>query len=72
MVRSIDMTQPQLQKPYSIVTVFCTHCQEEQLLHVESGTGFLAMAHQWIQCLKCGRQFDVMVPDTIIAGPFLP
>jgi len=66
------MTQPQLQKPYSVVTVVCIHCQQEQLVHVESCTGFWSMAHQWVQCLKCGRQFEVMVPDAIIAGPFLP
>ena len=27
------MTQPQLQKSYNAVTVFCTPCQQEQLVH---------------------------------------
>jgi transcription elongation factor Elf1 len=66
------MTQPQLQKSYDVVTVFCTHCQQEQLVHVQSCTGFWSKAHQWVKCLKCEQQFEVMVPDAIIGDPFLP
>jgi hypothetical protein len=25
-----------------------------------------------VKCLKCGQDFEVMLPDAIIGGPFLP
>ena len=29
------------------------------------------MAHQSVQCVKCEQYFDAMIPDAIVAGPFL-
>jgi hypothetical protein len=64
------MPQAQMKRSYFAVTVSCHHCQQEQVVHVQSRTGFWSMAHQSVKCLKCERQFDVMVPDAIIDGPF--
>jgi hypothetical protein len=66
------MTQVQLKQSYVAVTVSCSHCQQEQVVHVQAVGGFWSMAHQWVECLKCKRGFEVMVSDAIIAGPFLP
>jgi ribosomal protein S27E len=66
------MPQAQLKRSYTAVNVTCSHCQQEQFVHIQAGTGFWSMAHQSVKCLTCGQCFDVMLPDVIIAGPFLP
>ena len=66
------MSQAQLKESYVAATVSCSHCQQEQVVHVQSRGGFWSPAHQWVKCLKCRREFEVMVPEAIIAGPFLP
>jgi hypothetical protein len=65
------MSQAQRKRCYVAVTVSCIHCKQDQLVHVQPGGGFWSKAHQWVTCLKCNREFEVMVPDAIIAGPFL-
>jgi len=66
------MSQGQLKQSYVVVNVSCGHCQQEQVVHVQDRGGFWSAGHQWVKCLKCKREFEVMVPDAIIAGPFLP
>jgi RNase P subunit RPR2 len=66
------MPQAQLKKTYAIVNVTCSHCQQEQFVHIQAGTGFWSMAHQSVKCFTCRQCFDVMLPAVIIAGPFLP
>jgi ribosomal protein S27E len=66
------MPQPQLKPDYVVMTVSCEHCQQEQIVHVQVGTGTWSTAHQSVECLGCGQHFEVMLPDAIIAGPFLP
>ena len=66
------MPQPQLKPDYVVMTVSCEHCQQEQLVHVQAGTGASSTAHQSVECLGCGQHFEVMLPDAIIGGPFLP
>jgi hypothetical protein len=66
------MPQPQLKQDYVVMTVSCGSCQQEQLVHVQVGTWTWSMAHQSLECLRCGQHFEVMLPDAIIAGPFLP
>ncbi len=66
------MPQAQLKQPYTVVTVCCSHCQQEQVVHTQARGGIWSMAHQSVKCLKCGQEFAVMVPDAIIGGPFLP
>jgi len=66
------MAQPQTQQSYIPMTIFCCHCQLEQIVHMRARTGCWQMAHQSVKCLTCGQYFDVMIPDAIVAGPFLP
>jgi hypothetical protein len=42
-----------------------------QVVHTQARTGIWQMAHQSVKCVKCELHFDVMIPDAIIAGPFL-
>jgi transcription elongation factor Elf1 len=53
------MSQAQLKQSDVPVTVSCSHCQMEQVVHM-------------VKCLNCGQEFEVQVPDAIIAGPFYP
>ena len=50
----------------------CEHCQQEQLVHVQARTGSGSTVHQSLECLGYGQHFEVMLPDAIIGGPFLP
>ena len=69
--------EPQ-QSPYVAVTVSCSHCKEEQLVHVRerrmrpapTGGPSRRGGPQTVECLKCHKGFDVRVPGKIIAGPF--
>ena len=66
------MPSPQLNQPYTVVTVSCGRCKQEQVVQILARTGFWLRAHQWVKCLKCGQEFAVMLPDAINGGPFLP
>jgi transcription elongation factor Elf1 len=66
------MPQPKLKQDYVVVTVSCEHCQQEQLVRVQARAGTWSTAHQSVECLRCGQHFEVMLPDAIIGGPFLP
>ena len=66
------MPQPQLKRDYVVMTVSCGNCQQEQLVHIQARTGACSTAHQSVECLRCGQHFEVMLPDAIIGGPFLP
>jgi transcription elongation factor Elf1 len=66
------MPQAPLKQPYTVVTVSCSHCQQEQVVHTQAYGGIWSMAHQFVKCLKCEQEFAVMVPDAIIGGPFFP
>jgi hypothetical protein len=66
------MPQVQMKQSYVPMTIFCDHCKQEQVVHMQARTGFWQMAHQSVKCLTCCQYFDVMIPDAIIAGPFLP
>ena len=65
------MSQAQLKQPYTVVTVCCSHCQQEQVVHTQA-RGIWSLVHQSVKCLKCGQAFAVTVPDAIVGGPFLP
>jgi ribosomal protein S27E len=66
------MPQPQLKLDYVVMTVSCGNCQQEQLVHVQARAGTWSTAHQSVECLRCGEYFEVILPDAIIGGPFLP
>lgn len=55
---------------FVVMTVECQHCKTKQAIHVAAKPGFAQMANQTISCINCRKDFDVMVPDRIIGGPF--
>ena len=53
------------------ITLTCLHCLEEQVVHIRARTGGLRQIEiLTVPCVKCGR--DVITPEQVIAGPFLP
>jgi hypothetical protein len=66
------MNSQQLKQPYTVVTVSCGHCKQEQVLQILARTGFWFRTRQFVKCLKCAQEFEVMLPDAITGGPFLP
>ncbi len=66
------MPSPQLNQPYTVVTVSCGHCKQPQVVQILARTGFWLRTNQSVKCLKCGTEFEVILPDAIIGGPFLP
>ena len=55
---------------YVVITVECQHCKTKQKVHVAASSGGAQMGEQTIQCIKCEKDFDVMVPDKFVRGPF--
>jgi transcription elongation factor Elf1 len=66
------MPQVQMKLSYIPMTISCDHCLQEQIVHMQAKTGFWQMAHQSVKCVRCEKYFEVMIPDAIVAGPFLP
>jgi ribosomal protein S27E len=66
------MRQLELKQTYTVVSVSCSHCEQEQLVYVQTGTRTWSTAHQSVECVRCGQHFAVMLPDAIIGGSFLP
>ena len=66
------MPSPQLNQPYTVATVSCDHCKQKQVVQILARAGFWLGACQLVNCLKCGQEFAVELPDTIIGGPYLP
>jgi hypothetical protein len=65
------MPEAQLKQPYTVVTVSCSHCQQEQVVHTQA-RGVWSLIHQSVRCLRRKQEFEVTVPGAIIGGPFLP
>ena len=65
----LDMTNS-TKPPHVVMTIICPRCQEKQAVQVRAGGGFAQMSGQAIRCVKCERDFDAMVPDVIVGGPF--
>jgi hypothetical protein len=55
---------------YVAMTIRCTHCLTEQVVHVLAKPGPAQMDYQFVFCINCNKEFDVMVPDKILDGPF--
>jgi phage FluMu protein Com len=55
---------------YVVMTVECPRCKTKQKVHVAARTGGAQMGDQTIRCIKCDKDFDVMVTDKILRGPF--
>jgi transcription elongation factor Elf1 len=59
------MPSPQLKYPYTVVTVSCGRCKQEQVVQIPACSGFWLRVRQSVKCLKCGQEFEVMLPDAI-------
>jgi hypothetical protein len=59
-------------QPYTVMTVSCVYCDQEQVLQILARTGFWFKTRQSAKCLKCSQKFEVMPSDAIIGGPLLP
>jgi len=66
------MTSGVVQGSYVLVTISCTFCEQKQVVQMRARTGFAQMLGQFVQCVGCKTQFEVMLPDAIIGGPFIP
>jgi ribosomal protein S27E len=71
MMKRVVMPEQKQRSPIPM-TITCSLCRQEQIVHIKAQTGTWSMAHQKVKCLKCEQCFDVMITDVIIAGPFLP
>ena len=54
----------------SKIPVYCPHCKQKQIVHVFVRLGRSPMNNQTINCMTCKKEFDVLVSDPIIGGPF--
>ena len=54
----------------SKIPVYCQHCKRKQIVHVFVRAGRSPMNNQTLTCIACKKDFDVMVADPIIGGPF--
>ena len=60
-----------MDQPFVPMTVQCEHCKENQSVSIAFRLGgYVGPGPQTITCIKCKRDFDVTVPDKILAGPF--
>jgi hypothetical protein len=59
-------------EPFVVMTVKCSNCSKPQVVQVRARLGFAGYGPQTIQCVECEHDFDTMVPDQILGGPFHP
>jgi hypothetical protein len=59
---------------HSIASITCTHCQQQQDVHLRARLGFRQVSDpfQTVVCVACKKPFEVRMPDDILAGPFMP
>lgn len=56
---------------YAAFPVTCGRCGAKQAVHILGRTGDAQVSMQTVVCAKCKGEFSVLVPDRIIAGPFI-
>jgi len=54
----------------SKIPVYCQHCKQKQIIHVYVREGRSPMNNQTVTCITCKKDFEVLVADPIIGGPF--
>jgi transposase-like protein len=54
----------------SKIPVYCQHCKQKQIVNIFVRAGGIPMNNQTVTCVTCKRDFDALVPDPIIGGPF--
>jgi ssDNA-binding Zn-finger/Zn-ribbon topoisomerase 1 len=60
-----------VQGSYVLMTISCPSCEKGQVVQVRARTGFAQMSLQSVDCVGCKNQFEVMLPDSIVGGPFI-
>jgi len=54
------------------MAVTCTRCKQEQDVHVRARGKVGQMVQETVVCRACHKPFEVMLPDEIVSGEFLP
>jgi hypothetical protein len=55
---------------FRVISVECPHCKVKQKVHVAGRPGIAQTGSQYLSCINCDSEFDVMLPDKIVGGPF--
>ena len=59
------------QSPQDILrTITCTHCQKRQTVRTRIQPGVRLIRPQSVKCVSCENDFEVVVPDEIVSGPY--
>jgi hypothetical protein len=67
------MAQIDASERFTTLPVKCIHCGQAQIVKMRVRPGvLLALGPQRLECLNCKTMFDVVIPDQIIGGPYLP
>lgn len=48
----------------------CPHCRVMQKVQVANRSGSTQKMRQYLSCINCASEFDVSLPNKIVAGPF--
>jgi transposase-like protein len=65
---TVRVIESGMEKPK--IPIYCQHCKQKQVVHVYVRAGRIPMNNQTVTCIKCKKEFDVLVSDPIIGGPF--
>jgi hypothetical protein len=57
---------------YVVMTVVCTRCKQAQDVHVLARGKVGQAVQETVICTACHKPFEVMLPDKIVSGEFLP
>jgi DNA-directed RNA polymerase subunit M/transcription elongation factor TFIIS len=64
--------KPQLQEVHQVaVSLECPRCHTKQAAYVKPQHGFDQMSNpQMVVCAGCHNEFQILIPDRVIDGPF--
>ena len=62
------MTKPGV--PHSVQLISCPYCQSKMVVQYEKRIGAGAMVEEIIACVKCKKEFNVLLLGPIVGGPF--
>jgi DNA-binding NarL/FixJ family response regulator len=51
-------------------TIECPHCKVRQKIQIAVRARLAQTGQQYISCLNCASEFEVSLPNKIVAGPF--
>lgn len=59
-------------QPFIVIPVKCSNCGAKQVVRMRARAGFSQYGPQAINCVACEREFEALIPDQILGGPFPP